>query len=61
MKSQVASQSTQLVASQTAVQDLANMLKSVLTQLASDVNDIKVGVGHTQAGLMRLQLQAEHE
>jgi hypothetical protein len=58
MKAQMATHSTQLVATQTAVQDLANMLKPVLTQLASEVNDIKVGVGHTQAGLM--MLPAEH-
>ena len=47
------------MATQAEAQDLANMLKPVLTQLASEVNAIKVGVGHTQAGLMRLQ--AEHE
>ena len=59
MKVQVATQSTQLVATQTAVRDLANMLKPVLSQLPMEVHDIKVGVGHTQAGLM--VLRAEHE
>ena len=59
MKMQVATHSTQLVEMQSVVQDLANMLKPVLTQLSSEVHDIKVSVGHTQAGLMLLQ--AEHE
>ena len=59
MKAQVATQRTQLAATQTTVHDLANMLKPVLTQLALEVNDIKVGVGHTHAGLM--VLRAEHE
>ena len=57
MKIQVATHSTQLVATQSAVQDFANMLKPVLTQLSSEVHDIKVG--HTQAGL--LVLRHEHE
>lgn len=35
------------------------MLKPVLTQLPSEVHDIKVGVGHTQAGLELLR--QEHE
>ena len=56
-KAQVATHNTQFVATQTAVQDLTNMLKPVLTQLASEVNDIKVGVGHTQAGLMMLRAE----
>ena len=59
MKLQVATQSTQLVATQKAVQDLANMLKPVLSQLVTEVRDIKVGVGHRQAGLMALR--ADHD
>ena len=35
------------------------MLKPVLTQLSSEVRDIKVGVGHTQAGLMMMRAERQ--